>query len=210
MTLEYKLFYQRHLPHYQPPGAKLFVTFRLADSLPAVVLQQLLEEKDRLDAKHITLEKEQKKSEEDRAWRYLFGKLDEALAKQNMGTTWLKDKQIASLVVESLHYGDNRQYELDAYCIMPNHVHLVCTPLSQENKEYVAIAKIMQSIKGYTARKANQILNRQGAFWVHENYDRVIRDDDEWHRITGYIQMNPVKAGLVDSWEKWDWTYVRL
>jgi putative transposase len=210
MTLEYKLFYQRHLPHYQLPGAKLFVTFRLAGSLPKTILQQLIEEKIRLDAKFSTLEETQKKIEEDRSSRYLFGKMDEALFKQSSGPLWLYNQEISAIVAESLRFCNNHQYELDAYCIMPNHVHLVCMPLSKEDGSYFSMASIMQTIKGYTARKANQILNRQGAFWEHENYDRVIRDDEEWQRIVAYTQMNPVKAGLVDSWEKWKWTYVRM
>jgi putative transposase len=210
MNLEYKLFYQRHLPHYQLPGARLFVTFRLAGSLPKIIIQQLIEEKTRLDAKFATLEETKKKIEEDQSWRYLFGKMDETLSKQSSGPLWLNNHEIATIVAESLHFCNNRQYELDAYCIMPNHVHLVCMPLLQEDGSYIAISRIMLTIKGFTARKANQLLNRQGAFWEHENYDRVIRDNEEWRRIVTYIQMNPVKAGLVDSWEKWQWTYVRM
>ena len=113
MPLEYKLFYQRHLPHFQPPGARLFVTFRLAGSLPKIIIQQLIEEKIRLDAKHSTLEKTQKQIEEDRSWKYLFGKMDENLSKQSSGPLWLNDPGIAAIVAESLHFCNNRQYELD-------------------------------------------------------------------------------------------------
>lgn len=68
----------------------------------------------------------------------------------------------------------------------------------------------MQSLKGYTARKANCLLGRSGTFWQHESYDHVVRDPSEWRRIVNYVLNNPVKAGLVDTWEKWQWSYCRL
>ena len=64
-------------------------------------------------------------------------------------------------------------------------------------------------LKGYTARKANGLLSRTGAFWQRESYDHVIRDANEWQRIVIYVLNNPVKAGLVDTWEEWKWNYYR-
>ena len=63
--------------------------------------------------------------------------------------------------------------------------------------------------KGYTAHKANRLLGRKGAFWQQESYDHVVRDANEWQRIVTYVLNNPVKAGLVDRWEKWQWSYCR-
>ena len=67
----------------------------------------------------------------------------------------------------------------------------------------------MTSIKGYTARQANLILERQGYFWQHESYDHIVRDPAELDRIRRYILNNPVKAGLVDEWRDWPWSYCR-
>ena len=67
------------------------------------------------------------------------------------------------------------------------------------------IAKIMHSLKRYTAAKANKILGRKGAFWQHESYDHVIRSQEEFDKIINYIQQNPVKAGLVKNWREWKW-----
>jgi putative transposase len=209
MTLEYKLFYSRHLPHYQPPGSRLFITFRLAGSLPIAELNRLIAEQTLLNAKNKVPDPLKESTLERRNWKYMFGKLDEILAGGKTGPNWLSDHRIASMLAESFHFCDHRQYELDAYCIMPNHVHLACLPNRKEDETYFSLAGITQTIKGYTARKANQILNRQGAFWEHENYDHVIRDAEEYQRIITYIQMNPVKANLVDRWEKWEWTFVR-
>ena len=67
----------------------------------------------------------------------------------------------------------------------------------------------MQSLKRHTARQANRILGREGAFWQDESYDRVIRDNEEHARIINYVLENPVKAGLVSKWEEWQWTYCK-
>ena len=67
----------------------------------------------------------------------------------------------------------------------------------------------MQSLKRYTARQANKILGREGAFWQDESYDRMIRDGEEYARIIDYVLENPVKAGLVSKWEEWRWTYCK-
>ena len=74
---------------------------------------------------------------------------------------------------------------------------------------YNSLSSIMQSLKGYTARKANQILGRSGAFWQHESYDHCVRNPNELKRIITYVLNNPVKIGLVDEWKKWQWSYYR-
>ena len=67
----------------------------------------------------------------------------------------------------------------------------------------------MQSLKGYTARRANQLLGRQGHLWQDESYDRVVRDEAEWRRVVTYVLNNPVSAGLAERWEDWKWSYSR-
>jgi REP element-mobilizing transposase RayT len=67
----------------------------------------------------------------------------------------------------------------------------------------------MQSLKRHTARQANIVLGRQGAFWQDESYDHVIRDNTEFLRISHYVLENPVKTGLVSNWDEWPWSYVK-
>ena len=122
---------------------------------------------------------------------------------------WLRDSRIAGVVARACHYHNGQTYILDVFCIMPNHVHLVCTPLAKADGTYHAMSAIMHSLKGYTAHRANQILRRTGAFWQHENYDHVVRGDNEWRRISTYLLNNPVKAGLVSRPEEWEWSYCR-
>ena len=234
-NFDYKPFYRRNLPHIQPPGATLFVTFHLAGSLPRHVLQQWKAEKSRLlnlesnahqaTDEHTTFQQKQKYNQWKRQW---FRKIEKTLDTAQSGPVWLKDDQIAKEVAESLHYLDGKVYRLDAYCIMANHVHVVFTPLplqssgpqplpspNQDNAAqteslcYNSLSAIMRSLKGYTARKANQRLGRRGTFWQHENYDHAVRNASEWKRIITYVLNNPVKIGLVDRWEQWQWNYYR-
>ena len=83
---------------------------------------------------------------------------------------------------------------------MANHIHVLITP-------HVEVSKLMHSLKRFTARKANQILCLTGQpFWQDESYDRLVRDELECRRITNYIEMNPVKAGLVTTREAFPWS----
>jgi len=207
--LEYQLFHRRHLPHFQPPGATLFVTFRLAGSLPAEMLAELAQEAERIE--HVLrkiADPAVRVCQADRAQRYLFGKWDRALQASTASPFYLQDPRIAAIVAESLHYRDKQVYDLHAFCVMPNHVHVVCTPRLGPDGTYYALSAIMHSLKRYTARQANQLLGRQGAFWHHESYDHVVRDEAEFRRIIEYVINNPVSAGLVSHWEDWEWTYI--
>ena len=83
---------------------------------------------------------------------------------------------------------------------MPNHVHLLITPRTD-------VSKLLQKLKGSTARQANQCLGRTGtAFWQDESYDHLVRNSQEFSRIESYIVQNPVQAGLVQSAEEYPWS----
>jgi putative transposase len=207
-ALEYKPFYRRHLPHIQPHGATLFVTFRLAGSIAAEALKRLQEEAEQIERALARIPDPQECGR--RAYleqRRLFGMWDLALDTARCGPFWLREPHVADLVAESLRYRDGHVYDLGAFCIMPNHVHVVYTPLPKPDGTYYAMSAIMHSLKRYTARQANIYLGRKGSFWQHENYDHVVRDEAELRRITAYVLNNPVKAGLVERREEWKWAY---
>ncbi len=204
----YKESYRRKLPHIQPPGTTVFITFRLADSIPMDVLHALLEEHNRMERELARItDKQERAKRAHLAERKFFGKWDDALDTLSNGPYWLQDDEIAKLVAGSLHHLDNVKYLLDAFCIMPNHVHLVCTPLQEADGIYFSMSKIMHSLKRHTARHANQVLNRVGDFWEHENYDHYARDEAEFQRIVNYVLNNPVKAGFVKAPEEWKWSF---
>lgn len=200
-----KEYYRRRLPHYHPPKATFFITFRLAGSLPTEIVAQLMEERE-FRERLINKEKDARRKElllEEERKRY-FGHFDSFLDKAQSGNKWLADPNVADIVSEAIKHRDGKAYDLLAYCIMPNHVHLVV----DVERSDASLYRILQSLKAYTAVKANGILSRSGQFWQHESYDHVVRSDAELKRIIQYVAYNPVKAGLCKRWQDWRWIYV--
>ena len=176
-------FYRRRLPHWQPSGKNLFLTWHLDGSLP----------RNRFPPPGAL--------SSGQAFVWLDRYLDEA----RCGPVWLEREEIASLVVDAIHYAANdlRHYDLHAYVVMANHVHLLIHPL-------VPPSKLMQSVKGFSAREANKLLGRTGqAFWQNESYDHWIRDEPEFQRVRRYIELNPVRAGLAAKPEDYRWSSAR-
>jgi putative transposase len=229
----YKEYSERNLPHFHPPSATLFVTFRLADTVAQSVLRQYYAMKKWLQAEtqriiELRLKEDspeirahEKKLQEFR--RQWFAKFEDILHKADTGSTWLKDERVAKIVADALHHRDGKVYRLDAYSIMSNHVHAVFAPflseaglreiLLPEGLRFISknppLDAIMKSLKGYTAWESNRTLGRKGAFWEKESYDHVVRDEAEFYRIVNYVLANPVKAGLTKNWQEWKWNYRR-
>jgi putative transposase len=131
-----------------------------------------------------------------------FVLLDRQLDSAVIGPTWLKDERIAQCVVESLLKAEKEWglYDLHAWVIMSNHVHVLLTP-------HKPLRQVTQAAKSTSARGANLILGRSGErFWQAESYDHWVRDIREFDRIVRYIEENPVSAGLVGSAEEWAWS----
>jgi len=127
--------------------------------------------------------------------------MDRYLDTARTGPLYLGQEPIAALVQASIHYGaQHLYYDLNAYAIMANHVHLLVLPRTVPSH-------FLQTLKGHTARQANLVLHRTGyPFWQPESYDHWVRDDGERESITRYIENNPVKAGLATSVEDYRWS----
>jgi len=207
-NLDYREFYRRSLPHIQPRGATFLVNFRLAGSLPLEIMEQLRTDAERLEKKCLTISSsEEKLTMRDKEQRKLFAKWDDALHKNQTGPFWLKDERVAQIVTDSILYHNGKWFDVLAYCIMPNHVHLVLTPYESSDTTDYSLTKIMHNIKRNSANHANKILGRTGAFWQHESYDRFARNEKELERIIKYVLYNPVKAKLVKEQTDWKWSY---
>jgi putative transposase len=205
-----KEFYYRHLPHWQPQGAVFFVTFRLKDSLPYEIIESLRHEREHVQTALHRLPESQHEHQNSLDMQAYFEKWESYLDEAAFGRQWLSQPEIADVVKEALLYRDGNVYDLHSFSIMFNHVHVVFEPLRRlEWHSDLPLYKIMQSLKRHTARQANLILGRKGAFWEDESYDRVIRDNNEYIRTVNYVLENPVKAGLVSRWEEWKWTYCK-
>ena len=120
---------------------------------------------------------------------------------QGHGACYLRDERIARLVQDALLHFDGKRYRLLAWCIMPNHVHVMMQLLPGHQ-----LSDILHSWKSFTAHKANKLLDRSGDFWMPEYFDRFIRDERHLLATFQYIHENPVKAGLVANPEDWPWS----
>ncbi len=167
-----------YLPHVKADGATYFVTFRLADSLPAEVLESWAD------------------APEDERARNTERYLD-----QGAGACLLARPELAEIVVQTLLCHVGSQHTLHEYVVMPNHVHVLLTPLG----EYT-LSDLLQGMKSVSAHKINTVLGREGPLWQHEIFDRVVRDDDEMQRLAFYIRRNPVKAGLITEESGFRWS----
>jgi len=174
-----------YLPHRDEPGLTQFVTFRLADAFP----EELREEWEAL-----------LKIEDDRKRRTEL----EAYLDRGRGGCQLRRPDIAALVETSLLFRHEVQYELRAWVVMPNHVHLLF--LVQD----VPMAQLVDAWKGFTAKEANKILGRKGKFWQDGYWDTYMRDDEHERRTRLYIENNPTKARLVASPSDWPFGSARF
>lgn len=208
--LDYKFSYRRHLPHIQPEGATFFVTSRLEGSLPVEVFERLNQEREEIVRNLGTIRDKKERHERTHSeFQQLFRKWDDALDVCNTNVKYLSNPYVAALVSESLHYRDGKVYDLISFCIMPNHLHIVFTPLKESTDHYYSLSKIMHSLKRHTAKEANLILGREGAFWQHESYDHIVRDEAELERTIKYVLHNPVKANLVKEQKDWKWAFCK-
>ena len=98
------------------------------------------------------------------------------------------------IVINHLKSGHNKFYSLIAIQVMPDHVHCILKP----DQEY-SLSEIMKGVKGVTARLINKHRNRTGSVWLHESYDRIIRNEKELNQKILYLFINPVRVGLVED-----------
>ena len=184
-----------YLPHWTREGATYSVIFRLADSLPQEVLQGWLEERERLikraKKKSIALPKADEKN-----LQKLFSEKIEKCLDSGIGECWLKRDDVAQLVANAMMEFDGERYDLIAWCIMPNHVHVIVRPTAGNT-----LPEILHSWKSFSAKHANKLLERTGTFWQTESYDHLIRDAADYYHCVEYVLQNPEKAGL----ENWKW-----
>ncbi len=184
-----------YLPHWTQSGATYAVTFRLIDSLPKNILADWeFERRDILRTAGLQ-KREISKVEQERLAR-LFSEKIERYLDEGHGECWLSEARIASVVRDALSHFENKHYQLAAWCIMPNHVHVVVRPKSGHT-----LTQILHSWKSFTAKQANRVLNREGTVWQPETYDRLVRNEQEFRNQIRYVLENPDKAGL----KAWPW-----
>ena len=173
-----------YLPHYDPEHHLQSVTFRLADSIPRHALERCVDEMNRLPDGNL------------RYRRRLEQVMDSGL-----GECWLGKAEVAGLMQEQLLLGHGSAYDLHAWVIMPNHVHVLYRPAEGQT-----LGSVVGRWKSCVAHDVNRRFGRSGALWMRECWDRFIRDEEHYYRVKAYIHDNPVKARLVVRPEDWPWS----
>jgi putative DNA methylase len=172
-----------YLPHFDAGELAQFITFRLHDSLPGDVLVRWKAELRFQPSAHV---------------ESIMRRRIEAYLDQGHGSCYLRYPEVGAMVQHALLFHEHTKYRLSAWVVMPNHVHMLCTPCGGYR-----LGQVMHSIKSFTSKEANKMLARSGRFWQKEYFDRYIRNSRHFAKVVHYIENNPVKAGLCEKAEEW-------
>ena len=180
------------LPHWEQAGATVFVTFRLADSIPQEKLNQWRGEEEEWEQQHPQPWDDETQLLHDRT----FALAREEWLDRGYGECLLARPEVYEIVKAALHHFDGERYRMYSYVIMPNHVHLVFMPLGERT-----VKEILHSWKSFTAHQINAAIGRKGKVWQDEYFDRYVRDVGHFGRVMRYVKHNdPMKAWTVGSW----------
>lgn len=195
--------YRRHLPHQIPPDRPIFLTWNLKGAIPRRVANRLQKYREELQSQP-PRPNETPRNRAVREGKMTFARVDRYLDAAKSGPLHLSLPKCAATVDRAIRWHARDRYSLLAWCVMPNHAHVLLTP-------HLELWKITKGIKGFTARKINRELHRTGnPLWQDESYDHWIRDEEELLRVVHYIEMNPVKAGLCAQAADWEFSSARL
>ncbi len=201
--------YTRHMPHWRQDGATYFVTFRLADSLPANRLREIEGLRTDWERRFPPPQHNHKLQELAKA---IFERVERWLD-EGHGRCVLREPNHSQCVHYAMKHFHDERYELGASVVMPNHVHAVFRPFVPGEND---VEDIIGSWKSFTARRINARCQSSGALWQEESYDRIIRDEGHLWNALQYIGRNPAKAGLSHeschlwinpNWQKLGWTF---
>jgi len=174
-----------NLPHWRQEGVTYFITFRLADSIPAEKLRQWLAERDAWLAAH----PEPHDAETRAAFFRLFPQRFQQWLDNGYGSCVLAAPEVRRTVEHALRHFDGERYLLDEFVVMPNHVHVVITPIAP-----YALSDILHSWKSYTSHEINKKQGKTGINWQQESFDHIIRSPASHEKIRQYIRDNPLRV----------------
>jgi putative transposase len=194
--------YARHLPHWRQDRVTYFATFRLADSLPQSRLRELA-------ALRAEWERKNAPPRSNSQWEAFIRLRNERVERwldEGQGSCVLREPFAAECLERKLRHFDGQQYDLCAFVVMPNHVHLLVRPYSDRTHP---LERIEQGWKAYSAREINAARGTCGPLWQQESFDRIVRDEEHLLRCIQYIGSNPARAGLgpheTRRWIRPDW-----
>ncbi len=113
-----------------------------------------------------------------------------------------------AIVLDCIKHFHFVRYNVCAAVVMPDHVHILISPLEREPRKFWNLGFLLKGMKGVSARRINQLRGRAGSIWQDERYDREVRSPSDFTEKWRYILLNPVRAGLVDQPDKWDGLWI--
>jgi putative transposase len=176
------------LPHLDQAEAVYFLTFRLADSVPADARSAHVTERDQWLASHTPRPRPPEIEQEFH--RKFTGRFERWLDR-GYGSCLLQDPADARIVADTLMHFEGERSRLHAWVVMPNHGHVLVSLIGEEK-----LAKLLASWKGYTSRQINLRRGSSGTLWQKSYFDRIVRDEEHFVRCARYIRNNPAKAKL--------------
>lgn len=198
------VIYRRKLPHIQPFNGCFFVTFMVKGALPKQKIQQLNGLRKAIaDNDQEALANVPFPNIRQVPWDQYMESFNKLLDDPSSSPRWLEQAPIANEIVKSIQFLGESKMRVLAWCIMPNHVHLLVDQLS------LPLHVLLQRLKRHTARQCNILLNRTGQkFWQEESFDYLLRKEEKVVEKANYILQNPVRAGLTSH--RNDWKYAGL
>lgn len=113
------------------------------------------------------------------------------------------------IVMECCRIADGKTIELHAIVVMPDHVHMLFTPVGDETGECYSLPEIMQPIKGASSHRINRMRGTKGAVWQAESFDHVPRSHASFAGVIEYISFNPISANLAERPSDYRWLWLQ-
>jgi len=110
---------------------------------------------------------------------------------------WILPESVRMRILDHCLYDHGRKLWMHGAVVMPDHVHLVFTPLRDTSGNTFGLTEIMNGIKGASAHSVNKLLQRTGPVWQNESFDHILRRDENVEAKVDYICQNPVRKRLV-------------
>jgi len=120
---------------------------------------------------------------------------------------WPLPTKARDIVLECCLKENGIKFDLHAAVVMPDHIHLLLSPLTDQDGWSFSLPQIMHAIKGVSARKINLLLDRHGPVWQEEFFDHVLRSNDSLTEKANYICQNPLRSGLVKAESEYRWLW---
>ena len=194
------LHFRGKLPHLKRENVVYFVTFRLADSLPAHEIVRLKHERQAIIERARAAKSPLTWHEEEQLLAWYCDKV-ELLLDAGIGACWMRRPEVSAIVAEAMQFFEGERFELRAWVVMPNHVHVIVWPMPGHT-----LSDVLHSWKSFSSKRINRLVGRTGELWQSESFDHWIRNDEERARLVAYVEANPVKARLCQAPADWKWS----